>query len=147
MFQFSGIEFWHWWVLALLLAAVEIFAPSFFFLWLGFAAAAVGLIVLLFTDMTWEVQVLFFGIFALVSVAVWLRFVRPARLEGSASKLNRRAAQYEGRLTTLDQAIENGTGYVRLDDSRWKVTGPDLPEGTKVKITGADGTVLQVEQA
>ncbi len=147
MFQFSGIEFWYWWVLALLLAAVEIFAPSFFFLWLGFAAAAVGLVVLLFPAMTWEVQVLFFGVFSLVSVVVWLRFVRPARIEGSASKLNRRAAQYEGRLTTLDQAIENGVGYVRLDDSRWKVTGPDLPQGTKVKITGADGTVLQVEQA
>ena len=50
-------------------------------------------------------------------------------------------------MTTLDQAIENGVGYVRLDDSRWKVSGPDLPKGTKVRVTGADGTVLEVEEA
>lgn len=147
MIEFNGIEFWYWWVFALVLGAIEIFAPSFFFLWLGFAAAAVGLVVLLFPDMAWELQLLFFGVFAVVSVLLWLRFVRPAQVAGSSGKLNRRAAQYEGRLTTLDQAIENGTGYVRLDDSRWKVTGPDLPQGTKVKITGADGTVLQVEEA
>ncbi|WP_455373392.1 NfeD family protein [Limibacillus halophilus] len=147
MFEFNGIEFWHWWILAVVLAAIEIFAPSFFFLWLGFAAAAVGLVVLVVPNIALEFQLLFFGLFSVVSVVIWLRFVRPAKLEGSVSKLNQRAAQYEGRTTTLEQAIENGVGYVRLDDSRWKVIGPDLPQGTKVKITGADGTVLQVEKA
>lgn len=147
MIEFNGIEFWHWWVLAILLGAIEIFAPSFFFLWLGFAAAAVGILVLVLPNLGLEFQLLFFGLFSVVSVVIWLRFVRPRELKGSVSKLNQRAAQYEGRTTTLEQAIENGVGYVRLDDSRWKVIGPDLPRGTKVKITGADGTILQVEQA
>ena len=147
MIQLSGIEFWHWWVLALVLAGIEIFAPSFLFLWLGFAAAAVGLAVLVVPELPLEYQFLLFGVFCIVSVVVWLRVVRPRKLEGSTSKLNRRAAQYEGRMTTLDQAIENGVGYVRLDDSRWKVSGPDLPKGTKVRVTGADGTVLEVEEA
>ncbi len=29
----------------------------------------------------------------------------------------------------------------------WKVVGADLPEGTQVRVTGVDGTVLAVEPA
>jgi len=36
------IEFWQWWVLAALLMAIEVFAPTTLFLWTGIAAAAVG---------------------------------------------------------------------------------------------------------
>lgn len=41
------IVFWHWWVLAGVLLILELTSPVFFFLWLGFAAAAVGFIILI----------------------------------------------------------------------------------------------------
>jgi membrane protein implicated in regulation of membrane protease activity len=142
----GSVEFWHWWVLALILGAVEIFAPGFIFIWLGLAAAAVGLVMLLLPAMTWEYQLLLFGVFSVVSVLAWWRFVRGGEEEGSDHPgLNRRAAQYAGRTATLEQPIVNGVGTIRLDDSRWKVVGPDLPEGTVVRVTGADGATLKVE--
>ncbi len=60
--------------------------------------------------------------------------------------LNRRGEQYVGRVITLDNAIVNRTGKVRLDDTSWKVEGDDLPAGARVKVVGVDGVVLRVEE-
>ena len=48
------IEFWHWWVLAALLIAIEVLAPSAVFLWPGVAAAIVGLVLLAASDIGWQ---------------------------------------------------------------------------------------------
>lgn len=141
----SSIEFWHWWVLALLLGGIEIFATGFIFFWLGLAAAAVGLVLLLVPSMSWELQLFLFGLFSVVSVLIWWRFIRGSGDESDQPGLNRRANQYIGRTATLDQPIVNGVGMVRLDDSRWKVLGPDLPQGTVVRVTAAEGATLRVE--
>ena len=47
---------------------------------------------------------------------------------------------------TLEGAIVDGRGRLRVDDSVWLVEGPDLPAGTRVRITGADNTLLRVER-
>ena len=31
----DGTQFWHWWILALIFAGIEILAPGVFFIWLG----------------------------------------------------------------------------------------------------------------
>ena len=40
----ANILYWHWIVFGILLAGAEIFAPSFFLLWLGVSGVLVGLI-------------------------------------------------------------------------------------------------------
>ena len=59
--------------------------------------------------------------------------------------LNRRGEQYIGRVFTLDVAIVNGQGKVRVDDTTWKVQGDDCPVGTRVRVHGVDGVVLLVK--
>ena len=67
--------------------------------------------------------------------------------------LNRRQRQmcirdrYIDRVFTLETAIENGFGKVRVGDTLWRAKGNDLAAGTKVKVTAADGIVLVVEPA
>ena len=39
----------------------------------------------------------------------------------------------------------HGRGKVRLGDTLWAADGPDCPAGTRVRVTGAAGTVLLVE--
>jgi membrane protein implicated in regulation of membrane protease activity len=34
---------------------------------------------------------------------------------------------------------------VRIADTTWQVTGPDLPAGSAVRVVGSDGIVLSVE--
>ena len=61
--------------------------------------------------------------------------------------LNRRADGYVGRVFTLDKPIVDGVGTVRIDDTVWRVSGPDCPAGSRVKIARADGVSLLVEAA
>jgi len=139
------IVFWHWWILAGLLLIVELTAPVFFFLWLGFAAAFVGLVLLIIPGMSLEFQLVLFAISSIVSIVVWRKYreARPAKTD--QPNLNRRGHQYIGRVFTLDAPITNGEGKVTVDDSTWRVTGPDQPAGTTIKVTGIDGVILKVE--
>jgi membrane protein implicated in regulation of membrane protease activity len=41
----------------------------------------------------------------------------------------------------------DGSGTVRVDDTIWRVSGPDCPAGSKVKVVRADGASLTVETA
>jgi len=140
-------EFWHWWVAAIVLVVIEALAPGAVFLWLGVSAAVVGLVLLVLPDLGWQGQVLIFAVFAVASIAGWRVYQRRHPTKTDRPTLNRRGEQYIGRELTLDAAIVNGIGKVRLDDTTWKVAGPDAPAGARVKVTGVDGTVLRVETA
>jgi membrane protein implicated in regulation of membrane protease activity len=50
-----------------------------------------------------------------------------------------------GRVFTLTNAIVNGRGKIKVDDSFWTVTGKDCPAGSKVKVVGAKGLKLEVK--
>jgi membrane protein implicated in regulation of membrane protease activity len=52
-----------------------------------------------------------------------------------------------GRIFTLEKPIIDGNGTVRIDDTIWRVAGPDVPAGSRVKIVQADGASLTVAAA
>ena len=64
----NNIAFWHWWILAGLLLISELLLPVFFFLWLGIAAAATGLIMLVFPDIPLQTQLVLFAVLSVVAV-------------------------------------------------------------------------------
>jgi membrane protein implicated in regulation of membrane protease activity len=136
---------WSWWLLGLLLAIVEIFAPGTFFVWFAVAAIITGAIALLL-DLSWQYEILIFVMLAaataLVGRTIYGRTGPPAD-----TRLNDRVARMVGRIGTLDTAIVNGSGHVRLDDSRWRVEGPDMAAGARVRIVGYREGRLQVEAA
>ncbi len=140
-------EFWHWWIAGIVFLVIETFAPGAIFLWMGVAAGIVGLILLIFSGLAWEFQFLIFAVFTVVSAVGWRAYQRRHPTESDRPALNRRGEQYVGRTFTLEEAIVNGLGKIHVDDSTWKIEGEDLPAGTKVRVTGADGTVLKVEPA
>jgi membrane protein implicated in regulation of membrane protease activity len=140
-------EFWHWWIAAIVLLVIETFAPGAIFLWLGMAAGAVGLALLLLPSLAWEYQFLIFALATVLSAVGWRAYVKRRPAVSDRPALNRRGAQYVGRTFTLEEAIVNGHGKIRVDDSTWKVEGEDLPAGSLIRVTGVDGTVLKVEAA
>ena len=48
---------------------------------------------------------------------------------------------------TLEKPIVDGVGTIRIEDTVWRVNGPSLPAGSRVKIARADGGDLEVEAA
>lgn len=141
------IVFWHWWILAGLLLIFELTAPVFFFLWLGIAAAAVGFLLLVFPAMPLELQLVLFSVLSIVAVVAWRKYREVHPPASDQPLLNQRGRQYTGRVFTLDRPIINGVGKVIVDDSTWRVKGPDLAAGTKVRVTDVDGVVFVVEPA
>ena len=142
----ASLHFWDWWILAAVLAAIEALAPGIFFIWFGAAAAVVGLAVLILPGMGWEIQVFLFAVLAAVAVFIGRRFLY-RRMESRDPALNRRGERYVGRQFTLETAIVNGRGSIKVDDSVWRAEGPELPAGRRVKVVGAEGTILRVEAA
>lgn len=143
---FSQLVYWHWFALALILGIIDVtLGANFFFVWCGASATLVGLILLIFPSVTWEYQFLIFGIGVMMSLVFWRQYLKSHCRDQETSTLNRRSAQYIGRVFTLEESIVNGRGKVRVDDTLWRVEGPDLPVGQKVKVVSVDGVVLKVE--
>ncbi len=139
------IDHWVWWIAAVILMILEVFAPGAIFLWMSISAVLVGLLLLLIPSMGIELQLLLFSVFSVVSVLVWRHYFGKREPLTDAPNLNQRNAQYVGRVFTLEQPIVNGYGKIRVDDSTWKIAGPDAPAGSQVRIVGADGTLLKAE--
>lgn len=144
---FTELSHWTWWVLGLLLLVLEVFAPAAVFMWMGFAAIFTGFVLFVIPDMIWEIQLVIFSILSLLSIIIWKRLFGKSMSKSDEPLLNQRAQQYIGRFFTLDEAIVNGVGMVKVDDSSWRITGPDLPAGNKIKVVGEDGMSLRVENA
>ncbi len=138
------VDYWHWWILAGILLLIEVLAPSFFFLWLAIAAAVTGLILLGVPELDWQYQLMIFSGLSVVSIALFRRYQRQHPATTDQPALNRRGEQYIGRTFTLEQPIVNRAGKLRVDDSTWRITGDDLPAGTRVTVTGVDGVVLEI---
>ena len=60
--------------------------------------------------------------------------------------LNQRGSQLIGMHLTLDTALKDGFGHVRIGDSSWRVqANEDLPAGSPVIVTGVVGITLLVQ--
>lgn len=141
------LTYWHWLILAAILVILEVFAPGAFLLWIGIAAAVVGAALYVAPAMGWEFQFILFSVAAVGSILAWRSYRQRHPVTTDEPTLNRRGAQYIGRVFTLDAPIVNGIGKIRVDDSTWKIEGADCAVGTRVKVTGIENTVLKVEAA
>jgi membrane protein implicated in regulation of membrane protease activity len=135
---------WFWLGLGLLLAIGEMTIPGVFLIWMAGAALLTGFVTWMVPiGMPW--QVLLFAVLSIVSVFSGRRWLREHPVESADPKMNDRMARAVGEVVTVCQVLADGQGKVRLGDSEWLAKGPDAEPGTKMKVTGADGSVLVVE--
>ncbi len=91
--------------------------------------------------MTW------FLIFAATVFAVyfWLQYrQRQAELNNPLAE-HRLGVRYIGQSLVLEQPIQGNSGRIFLGNREWQVRGPNLPIGSRVRITGVDGSILLVD--
>ncbi len=138
--------FWFWWVAAIFLLAIEMLSAGFFFLWMAVSAFITGGLLLIVPIISVEIQLFIFSILSICSVIVWKRYMVKHPIKTDHPHLNQGSSQYIGHTFTLIEAIENGWGKIKVNDSRWKVEGKDYPVGTKVKIMAMDGNFFKVEK-
>jgi membrane protein implicated in regulation of membrane protease activity len=141
--------FWYWLAAGVVIMILEIFAPGVIFLWLGIAAVATGVIVLLAPALSIEIQALIFAILAVLSVVAGRMIYKSTPETTDHPGLNRRAQRYMGEVYRLLEPTQEGRSRVKIGDTVWNVVIPDpameLAEGAEVRVTGDRGTVLVVE--
>jgi membrane protein implicated in regulation of membrane protease activity len=142
---------YHWIGLAVLLGLLDVLlGANFFLVWCGLSALLVGLLSAIL-PISYSIQLLLFAVGIFAVLIIWPKlnqqWLKQAGLRRSGLPiLNQRSRQYIGREFTLEEPIINGLGKVKVDDSIWRIEGPDLPIGTKIKIIGTDGAILKVEE-
>jgi membrane protein implicated in regulation of membrane protease activity len=135
-----------WWLIAaVLLGGAELLVPGVFLVFLAFAAAVTGVFLLLFPDLPVAAQLLSFAAWSAVAVSIGRRWYRENPVDNTDPLLNHRVARLLGETVTVVQAIDGGTGRVKVGDSEWIARGADAPAGARVRVVGADGTTLKVE--
>lgn len=144
---FASLGGWAWIVLGLVLVGGEMLAPGVFLLWFGLAALLTGIAIGL-TGIAWQGALLVFAVLAVACVLVGRALTRRRAEEpDAASGLNDRGRQLIGKVFRLDATMAGGEGRIRVGDSSWRITGPELLAGTEIRVVRVDGATLVVEKA
>ena len=135
---------WVWLTLGLVLAGLEMLVPGVYLIWLALAAIVTGVLTLVF-DVSLPLQIVEFVFLSLIVAFSAKRFLGERPIESSDPLMNRRGARLVGETATVVQAIEHGTGRIKLGDSEWIARGPNIAAGEHVRVSGSEGAILLVE--
>ena len=135
-----GLSPWMWWIAGGIMMVLEILLPGFFLLWLGLGALGTGLLAWLIPALSFQLQMVLFAVLVGLFRGVYLKQLNPP----TAERLNHRTEGLLGKLCTVTQAIQHGEGQVKVGDSVWKATGPDVQAGSTVRVVGVEGNTLEV---
>lgn len=133
-----------WLAIGLVLAVGEMAIPGVFLIWMAGAALFVGLLSWV-VPISVPLQIILFALLSIVAVFLGRRYLRDNPIEAADPKMNMRGDRVVGEMVVVTQAIEGGSGRVRLGDSEWLARGADAVPGTRLRVAGHDGTVLIVE--
>ncbi|RON11891.1 NfeD family protein [Pseudomonas frederiksbergensis] len=140
-------SFWSWLALGTLLLILEVFGAGGYLLWIGMAAAAVGVLTFVIPGLPWELQVLLFAIFSILTALYWWRRQRSVVRVSDQPNLNLRGQELIGKVFVVSEAIVDGRGKIKVADGVWMARGPDTASGSRVRVVGQQGAILLVERA
>jgi len=89
-----------------------------------------------------------FLVFAVTVFALyfWREYKVQQRDLQSSQAPHRIGERYIGQVMTLTEGIQDGSGKAVLGKRNWSLRGPNVPPGTRVRVTGVDGSVLIVDR-
>lgn len=139
---------WHWFVLGLILIALEILTPTFFLIWFGLGALLVGIVAWL-APMGLAAQLLIWSASSLVMMGVWMKYFRnPADTRPGQAKES--VLGTTGLVTrAVDEMSQGEIMFQRpvMGADRWPVIA-DMPieAGKRARVVDVLGQILKVEQ-
>ena len=129
-----------------MLLGIEVVAPGFFFMWFGIAALLIGFGTFIF-DWPWQFQVIGFVVLSVIAVLIGRRVAGNPDTDTADPHLNLRGSRLAGRTFVLAEPIVEGRRP--RADRRHDLAGARTRRaaGARIVVTGADGSVLNVESA
>jgi len=136
---------WFWLVIGILLLIGEMVIPGIYMLWIGLAAVVTAASVGVFSGLGFLSQAVIFTSLSVLMILGARRYLKLHPTTTDQTNLSRRGQQQVGKVYALATGIENGTGTVKIGDTMWTVEGPDLQQGTRVRIVSVEGAAIKVE--
>lgn len=143
------LVWWHWFVLGLVLIALEIVTPTFFLIWFGLGALLTGIVVWL-AALGLAAQVLIWSASSLVMMGIWLRYFKnPADTRPGLAKES--VLGTTGLVTRAVNEMSQGEIMFQrpvMGADRWPIIA-DAPieVGKRARVVDVLGQILKVEQA
>ncbi len=141
--------YWHWIVLGLVLAVLEIFLASFTVLWFGVGAILVGLVLWVFPALSLAPQMMLWIIASSALAVFWFKYFKPRMLDKTGAGMAREAVIGEsGQVIKAPRA--GGRGMARfsipiLGSDEWEIISEEPVEiGDRIVIRDFSGNTLVV---
>jgi len=138
------LNYWDWWVLAVMLWIVHYLFPQTFFDRAAITAIFIGFLMIFFPSLALAYQLIIFALASILSVFIG-RFFGLQTQPNHRPFLNQSSAYYIGRQLVLTQAIINGQSQMNIDGIQWTLKGPDCAAGSLIKVVGVQDHYLKVE--
>jgi len=141
---------WHWIVLGIVLMLLELAVPAFFLMWFGLGAVIVGLLMLVFPDMSMAYQVIAWTTSSILLIWLWFKVFRP-NMHKTRAGLSKGMFIGEVALVTRDiRPYEKGQIRFQkpiLGDEVWdSMADEEIKAGERVKVLEVEGNILKVSR-
>lgn len=147
MVMMSSFDYWHWFILAVILLIAEILTPTSFFVWIALSAFITGGISFVFPTLSWELLGFLFAVMSIACAYLGRRFVKFKEKPTDTPNLNCKSEQMIGKIYTVSKPVANGLGKVKVGDSEWLAeSSQDIAVGEKVIVEKVDSTTLIVQK-
>jgi len=145
-----NIEWWHWIVGGIALILAELMIPSFFIIWFGLGALAVGLLALAF-DLSLPAQLATWTAASLAMVWLWFRVFKQSFHKTRIGTADGGVIGEVGLLTGAVAPFERGKVRFQrplLGADEWVCRADAaIAAGERVRVTSVEGSFLKVEKA
>lgn len=146
----NNVEYWHWIVFGLALAATEIFVPSFFLLWLGVSAILVGVISTL-VDMSITTEIFLWTVFSILCLIGWFKVISPRMKDKTRSGMAMESLIGQSGLV-IEYNPSTYRGRIKfpvplLGEDEWSIISEaELKQGDRAQVVDVSGNSLVVKK-
>jgi membrane protein implicated in regulation of membrane protease activity len=146
-----NLLWWHWMVLGIVLALLELAVPAFFLVWFGVGAVIVGLILLVIPGLSFAWQIIVWSACSLAFIWLWFQVFKP-NMHKTRAGMSRGALVGEVGLVTRDiRPFEKGQIRFQkpiLGDDLWEALAEvEIKAGERVRVLDVEGNTLKVGKA
>lgn len=142
---------WHWVVFGIALMVSEIFLGTFFILWFGAAAVAIGGLLYLIPALSMTWQILLWTVLSSALAWGWFRYLKPLSIDRTKAGLSKEAITGEvGQVLVVPTAEKRGKLRFPapvLGADEWVILSKDkLALGDRVRVVDISGNSLIVDK-
>ena len=135
-----------WFVVGLVLILMEFIIPGLVIVFFGLGAWVAAVLVAIFPNMAFWVQMMIFTLFSVGTLILLRRTLKKRFFSDQEGAESEGLDDYIGQKAVVEKAIVDGEGKVLFKGVSWSAyADEDISEGTKVTIIDKDSIKLKVK--